>query len=138
MKTTISDYKLSELRYLIDKGEMPECVKNEIYDALPSMKGEECNTPYRFVLVNTDKKRYFRAVRTTDAIRGQGCSISYWKIAYGKLQYRIKAGYFGEADFEWRFGKQFGKVGDVEIPTQVHTKKEVIAIARRLSNIFKF
>ena len=137
-KTSICDYKLGELLSLIENNEMPECVHKEIFDALPNMKKREMNTPYHFVLVNIEKRRYFSAHRVTDAVRGAGCSMSYWRISYGMLQYRITKNPFGTADFEWIFGKRFGRRDDVVIPIQVHTKKEVLDIAKKLSDVFNF
>lgn len=94
------------------------------------------NDAWNIVLVNKSGTRYFRAWRQNDFERWSGGSIhGWWNIRYGKVLWdRRKWPLGGGFDYFWVLsGKMFGKSKNgTEIPREVHTKKEVLEIAKKI------
>lgn len=94
---------------------------------------------YSVMLYNTDGTRYFSARRYQRAwSNDRGAYMhfgggSYWKVTYGSVQFARRKNPVGEWEYELVNGKQYGKSSNgTVIPTQVETKKEVMAIAKAI------
>lgn len=117
--------------------DLPIEVQNELNAKRADLhKTEYCNTAWRVSLVNKEGTRYFLAYRRNDFSRYSGGSIyGWWVVRYGKVLWdRRKQPLGNDFDYFWVLsGKTFGKSKNgTEIPKEVHTKKEVLEIARKI------
>lgn len=98
---------------------------------------ESYNTSERIFFQREDG-RFIEAIRCRiAAIRGEGSAGGYWSIRYGNCrQWGFKKNPFGsyEAEAMNRYfsSRTFDDGTVVYIPSSVHTKKEVLDLARKL------
>ena len=97
---------------------------------------ERCDTPWRVAFVNKEGTRYFTAYRKNDFSRYSGGSIhGWWIVRYGKVLWDRRKQQLGDGyDYFWVFSnKTFKKSANgTEIPNEVHTKQEVLALAKAI------
>lgn len=98
---------------------------------------ETVNTPER-VFIQKPDGHFFEARRGRIAAnRYTGCAGGYWSVRYGTCRrWGFKKNPFGKFDPE-QMDKYFSGIiypdgGHVEIPSSVHTKKDVLELAERI------
>lgn len=117
--------------------DLPQDVQDKLLEERKELhKTEHCNTPWRVAFVNKEGTRYFLAWRRNDFSRYSGGSIyGWWNVRYGKVLWdRRKQPLGNDYDYFWVFsGNTFGKSQNgTEIPREVHTKKEVLELAKAI------
>lgn len=112
----------------------------EIQDKLLEERKQLCekwhrNTPWEVCFVNKEGTRYFHAYRKND-FAGQGCMCGWWLVRYGEIRWRhTRKVFWGIVDetYEWVESKGYAKSKNgTQIPPDVHTKKEVLEIAKAI------
>lgn len=121
--------------------ELPQEIQQRLIDERATLHEKwNVNTSYDYCVVNTDGTRFFRAHRRNDfgsfnANKWSTCG--WWEISYGAIRWKRHhiyacGTYWGE-EYRWEEAETFGKaVNGTVIPKQVHTKKEVIALAKEI------
>ena len=99
-------------------------------------KTMRANDAWHVACVNKEGTRYFEAWRKNDFSKWSGGSIhGWWRVRYGKVLWDSRPWPLGGGkDYFWVFSnKTFKKsVNGTEIPTEVHTKKEVLELAKAI------
>lgn len=98
-------------------------------------KTRHVNTPWNVAFVNKEGTRYFSAWRKNDFAKWSGGSMhGWWCVRYGKVLWdRRKQPLGDDYDYFWVFSETFRKSANgTEIPREVHTKKEVLEIAKAI------
>ena len=131
-------YKFYEIKGGRKLSEMTEqeqtYIRNE-WDRLCSR--ETVNTP-EYIFIQKPNGRFFRATRERIAAhRYMGCAGGYWSIRYGDCtRWGFKKNILGQYDpepMDKYFSAKTLTTGEtVNIPSSVHTKKEVLALAKKL------
>ena len=100
--------------------------------ARESINTSEC------VFIQNPNGRFFEATRKRiEANRYRGCKGGYWSIRYGDCKrWGFKkdpfGGYYPDAVKKYFSGINYPDGTHVEIPSFVHTKKDVLALAQKL------
>lgn len=98
---------------------------------------ESVNTSER-VFIQKPNGRFFEATRGRIAAnRYTGCAGGYWSVRYGDCKrWGFKkdpfGGYYPDAVEKYFSGINYPDGTHVEIPSSVHTKKDVLALAKKL------
>ena len=117
--------------------ELPIEVQNELRESKPKFTNRHINTIREVLVYNKAGTRYFHAWRVYEGVRTMG-NPSYWKLRYGKVQFRQCKDPLGGTYYEWCNGKSFGKsLNGTVIPPFVYTKKEVIKVLEQIE-LFEF
>lgn len=98
---------------------------------------ESVNTSER-VFIQKPNGRFFEATRGRIAAnRYTGCAGGYWSVRYGDCKrWGFKkdpfGGFYPDAKEKYFSGINYPDGTHVEIPSSVHTKKDVLALAKKL------
>lgn len=116
----------------------------EIQDKLLEERKQLCekwhrNTPWEVCFVNKDGTRFFHAYRKNDyGSWDYGCKGGWWNVSYGVIRWRHRVEqikFIGETvhHYEWVESETYKKsVNGTDVPREVHTKKEVLDLAKRI------
>lgn len=123
--------------------ELPAEVQQQLAQQRAELSGKRINTAYRVELYNADGTRYFEAARVSQPwSNDKGAYMpfgggTYWTIRYGAVQWVTRKDPLGGKAYELCNGKQYAKsLNGVEIPARLNTKKEVLALVKKIG-IFK-
>lgn len=113
--------------------ELPQDVQDELLaERKELLHTRKVNTPWQVVFVNKEGTRYFKAWRKNDYQKWSGCS-GWWNVRYGRIQWSSERTPLGDYEYFWMFSKTFSKSQNgTEIPREVHTKKDVLEIAKKI------
>lgn len=119
--------------------ELPVEVQQQLAQQRAELSGKRINTAYRVELYNVDGTRYFEAARVSQPwSNDKGAYMpfgggTYWTIRYGAVQWAIRKDPLGGKAYELCNGKQYTKsLNGVEIPARLNTKKEVLALVKKI------
>lgn len=114
--------------------ELPIEEQNQLRETKPAFVGRRINSIREVLVYDKTGTRYFHAWRVYEGVRhGYYGNPSYWKIRYGKVQFKREKDPFGGTYYEWCNGKSFGKsMNGTEIPSFVNTKKEVTDVLNKI------
>lgn len=94
------------------------------------------NTAWEVCFVNEDGTRYFHAYRKNDFGITYGCINGWWEVFYGAIKWRhMHRVFWGivEEDYLWVESNRYKKSKNgTEIPFEVHTKKDVLKLAKAI------
>ena len=115
--------------------ELPQETQDFLKLQMSLLHDKRINNAYHVLLYNEKGTRYFYARRMSIATKWAGFGGgSYWKVTYGAVGFHGTRNPVGEIDYELCDGGAFSKSANgTVIPTEVGTKKEVIALARQIS-----
>lgn len=115
--------------------DLPQEIQNQLLSERANLHvTRKVNDAWHVAFVNEEGTRYFEAFRKND-FYGAGCANGWWVIRYGKVLWdRTKQPLGNDFDYFWVFSsKTFSKSSNgTEIPRDVHTKAEVLAIAKAI------
>lgn len=117
--------------------DLPQEIQDQLLaDRAKLHETKKVNNAWHVAFVNKEGTRYFEAWRKNDFQRWSGgCTSGWWRVRYGKVLWdRHIWPTGGGYDYFWVFsGKWFTKSQNgTEIPTDVHTKKEVLELAKKI------
>lgn len=119
--------------------ELPIEVQNQLAEERKALANKVSHDGYSVMLYNADGTRYFSARRYQRMwANDKGAYMpfgggSYWKVLYGCVQFAKFKNPVGEWDYHLIDGKTYGKSANgTVIPSQVETKKDVMAIAKAI------
>ena len=112
--------------------ELPIEEKNRLRETKPAFVGRRINSIREVLVYNKNGTRYFHAWRVYEGVRTMG-NPSYWKIRYGKVQFKREKDTLGGIYYVWCNGKAFGKSQNgTVIPSFVDTKARVMYILNEI------
>lgn len=128
--------------------ELPQEIQDKLIADREEWKGTITSGGYSVAAFNKQGTRYFSAIRRCvswqDTKTGNSMPFgggSYWIVKYGEMRWvhRKLRNPLGEVEheYEWVLGPHYGSVvtknGEhIEIPDQLATKKEVMALLKKL------
>ena len=122
--------------------ELPQEIQNELNAKRANLyKDWFQNDAWNVVFTNKEGTRYFSAYRRNDFGQfnaGKWATQGWWEVRYGKILWdaNVHRNPLGECETEYfwkRTNKIFGKSANgTEIPREVHTKAEVLEIAKKI------
>ena len=131
-------YKYHEIQGGRKLSEMPESEQEYIHKEWERLCArEDVNTP-ELVFFQKANGRFFEARRGRIAAnRYTGCAGGYWSVRYGNCKgWYFKKNPFGQFDPEQKdkyfSGLTLESGETIPVPSEVHTKKEVLELAKRL------
>ena len=112
--------------------ELPIEEQDRLRETKPAFVGRRINDIREVLVYDKTGTRYFHAWRIYEGVRSMG-NPSYWKVRYGKVQFKSEKDPFGGIYYEWCNGKVFGKSSNgTVIPSFVYTKKDVIDVLNKI------
>lgn len=130
--------------------ELPQDIQNKLIADRNNWKGHIASGSYGVTAYNQNGTRFFSANRRCIGWQHNeyaNCSMpfgggTYWEIKYGQIQwtYKRRKDPLGETytEYQWVRSKYFCRTTNeetgevVEIPTRLNTKKEVMALLKKL------
>lgn len=124
--------------------ELPIKTQERLAQERAQLSKKRINTAYEVHLYNAEGTRYFYARRLTKSWNDDKGNYmpfgggSFWRIAYGRVQFEGYRNPVGERDYRLCDGKTYARSANgTVIPRSVDTKKEVMTIAKNIG-IFNF
>lgn len=117
--------------------DLPEDVQQKLLsERVKLWQTMHANDAWHVAFVNKEGTRYFEAYRRNDFTRWSGGSMhGWWRVRYGKVLWdRSKQPIGNDYDYFWVFSNHTFKrsMNGTDIPKEVHTKKEVIELAKAI------
>lgn len=120
--------------------ELPTAVQQQLNNERLALKNKNRNDAYTILLYNEQGSRYFYARREQrgwyDTKTGNSMPFgggSYWRIAYGRVQFEVRKDPLGGKYYELCNGERFTKAANgTEVLRAVPTKKDVLDIAKAI------
>lgn len=113
--------------------ELPLETQEMLKQKLSNLHKHNRNDAYNILIYSEDGTRYFKAHRRSYASHwaafGGG---SDWVITYGEMGFKSYRDPLGGVYYDICFGRKFGKIGDLCIPSRVDKKSEVIDIIKKI------
>lgn len=131
-------YRSYEIKGGRKLSEMTESEQAYIHKEWDRLCARETVNTSEYVFIQKSNGRFFKAIRgRIAAMRYGGSAGGYWSIQYGNcLFWGFKKNPFGQFDPEpmdkFYSAKTMESGEIVNIPSKVHTKKEVIELAKKL------
>ncbi len=119
--------------------ELPTEVQQQLTNERAELAARKINTAYRVEVYNAEGTRYFEAFRCCNSWSDDKGNYmpfgggTYWTIRYGAVQFHIGKDPFGGKAYSLCNGKTYGKsLNGTEIPAHLDTKKEVLALIKKI------
>jgi len=113
--------------------ELPQSIQAELNEKRERREKSQLNTATEILLYNPQFTRYLWAKRHSYPSQysrfGGG---NYWEVEYGEIVFCKSRVFEDLIEWDWGFGKKYGKVNGIEIPKQIDKKAQIIEIINKI------